>query len=164
VATELSPTRYCGTTPLFSGLKEILEGSIWASSLAYLNDAQEYRYTIDMALTAFKRPNRDLGYGLTYEAVPKRVEQYFDQIKGPGVFVTCFSQAVEDLSQREITPEALARLVGLSMTLEERDCAARGAARNPLRLSRWPDQGRGVCRRIRTSGGRPRRGSPCFRA
>jgi hypothetical protein len=70
----------------------------------------------------------------------KKLDDYFGQFL---VRVTCKCGAV-----REITPEALARLVGWSLTLDalaqRMRCSQCGERR--LKSPRWPDRGRAGCR------------------
>lgn len=81
-----------------------------ASSLAYLNDTEEFLYTIRPLLTHLETkgtPLGDLMRGLFPSSVESAVEIMFKRhFRGQSHFVTCFSKEPDDLSQwRSYTPQ-----------------------------------------------------------
>jgi hypothetical protein len=87
----------------FNGLHGMVaEDHIRASGIAYLNDAAEFKYTIDIA-RPYLEPGTvklgDIGLFLTREDVPKFVQQVLDRARRSGVFVMSLSRKADDLSQ-----------------------------------------------------------------
>jgi hypothetical protein len=92
----------------FEGLRGIVtESELFASSLAYLNDAEEFQYTIEALLSLLEEEQKrgtPLA-GLIYENVPEMVKSVFDTQRERLLFVACFSEERDDLSQwRSYTP------------------------------------------------------------
>jgi Protein of unknown function (DUF2971) len=96
----------------FRGLEGILGGNIWASSAAYLNDAEEFRYGVKVAFAEFAAQIEE--YAEKWDMEPARnvqphysralmlrsiVRRQFIGVLGKDVFVTSFSTREDDLSQ-----------------------------------------------------------------
>jgi Protein of unknown function (DUF2971) len=93
----------------FKGLHGIVtEGKLIASSLAYLNDTEEFLYTINPLLEHLDTMGPTLGdlvIGVFPKSVPSMVKAVFRQYRGQALYVTCFSKEPDDLSQwRSYTP------------------------------------------------------------
>jgi hypothetical protein len=94
----------------FDGLHGIVTKSeLFASSLAYLNDTEEFAYTIKPLLGLLDAEGvtlSDIARGLAFNNdVPSLVKSVFKQTRGERLYVTCFSKERDDLSQwRSYTP------------------------------------------------------------
>jgi hypothetical protein len=93
----------------FDGLHGIItQGKLFASSLPYLNDTEEFLYTIKPLLELLDAQGvslADLVRGLRFQSVPSMVKAVFQSVRGQRPFVTCFSEERDDLSQwRSYTP------------------------------------------------------------
>jgi hypothetical protein len=93
----------------FAGLHGIVtKGDLFASSLAYLNDTEEFQYTIKVLLKLIEEGRlaprntlRDVGRF----TVAQVVQRIFDSPRAQPLFITCFSKERDDLSQwRSYTP------------------------------------------------------------
>jgi hypothetical protein len=81
----------------FRGLEGILSGKIWASSASYLNDTQEFRYAIDIALEVLQEESEQTSSSpLKFNSELMRFLQGVDSKQA---FVTSFSKKRDDLSQ-----------------------------------------------------------------
>jgi hypothetical protein len=86
----------------FPGLKGILEGTFWASSLPYLNDTEEFRYGLNVALEVLQTQLtvrlRELSPagGAIYDEV---ASFFLDRYRPRDVFVASLSTEKDDLSQ-----------------------------------------------------------------
>jgi hypothetical protein len=88
----------------FAGLKGILlDGVLWASSLPYLNDTEEFRYGIKIALNVAQQ---ELAlafggeHGVHASAIHQELVSFFDDRYAPrDVFVASLSTERDDLSQ-----------------------------------------------------------------
>jgi hypothetical protein len=81
----------------FNGLKGILGGELWASSLLYLNDTEEFRYGVRVALNTIK-PMFDNSEHLN--RVWTSVEDFLlNRYKADDLFSISFSTEDDDLSQ-----------------------------------------------------------------
>ena len=87
----------------FDGLEGILKGAIWASSLPYLNDTEEFRHGITIALEVLHNElvlAAGERHGAHAGAVFDQVDAFFkDRRKPRDVFVASFSRKEDDLSQ-----------------------------------------------------------------
>ena len=81
----------------FRGLEGILNGNIWASSAFYLNDTQEFRYAVDIALEALKE-EAELN-PLEFVVDTTQLIQFFQSVDAKSAFLTSFSRKRDDLSQ-----------------------------------------------------------------
>ena len=86
----------------FAGLKGILEGNLWASSLRYLNDSEEFRYGITIATRLLKEETTKhepaLG-GKSVAALNEAIQKFFDDYSGDDTHISSLSAAKDDLSQ-----------------------------------------------------------------
>jgi hypothetical protein len=82
----------------FSGLKGIVEGEIWASSLPYMNDTEEFRYGISVALEVLEAELS--GDNPHFQHLRNRVTDFLrNRYTASDVFVISFSRQEDDLSQ-----------------------------------------------------------------
>jgi hypothetical protein len=96
----------------FKGLEGILAGTIWASSAAYLNDTQEFRYALNVAAEEFKALIDDYSVESFEDITNEHMKRYrsvhklrtvvgrqFIGVQGADVLVTSFSTQPDHLSQ-----------------------------------------------------------------
>lgn len=86
----------------FAGLHGIVtEGKLFASSLACLNDTEEFLYTIKPLFALLQQDKVSFAdlTGLIYENVPELVKDVFATRREHLLFVSCFSRERDDLSQ-----------------------------------------------------------------
>jgi hypothetical protein len=81
----------------FKGLEGILNGDIWASSAIYLNDTQEFRYAVRVAIAVLEE-ERQAHHG-EFEEAALSVIRFFEGVDGKTSFVASFSEQGDDLSQ-----------------------------------------------------------------
>ena len=88
---ELNPNDKLWHYTDFSGLRGILEGSLWASSLRYLNDTEEFRYGLGIATRLLKeetaRHETTLG-GECIAALNFAIETFFDRYSADDTHVS----------------------------------------------------------------------------
>jgi hypothetical protein len=87
----------------FAGLQGILNGTLWASSMAFLNDTQEFEYAINIALKVL---DEDIVAAETAGGPNFRLDSAVEVLNrilraegGADVFVSSFSTKYDDLSQ-----------------------------------------------------------------
>jgi hypothetical protein len=91
----------------FRGLQGILDGSIWASSATFLNDAAELRHALLLAVQLInsdgpeifnfeRRGSRDSG---ARSEIVRYLEKFINGAERAGVFVTSLSARRDDLNQ-----------------------------------------------------------------
>jgi Protein of unknown function (DUF2971) len=80
----------------FSGLQGILNGTIWASNAAYLNDAREIQYAIGIAAEVFDSQKEQLRFFRKYVTAAFEVLM---ASTAEAAFVASFSRNMDDLSQ-----------------------------------------------------------------
>jgi hypothetical protein len=88
----------------FKGLQGILDGEIWASSVAYLNDTEESRHAVKIAAAVLEEERETLSCFKDVDAPPATgafdpLVKFFREIDGKNTFVSSFSSKSDDLSQ-----------------------------------------------------------------
>jgi hypothetical protein len=87
----------------FKGLAGILGGNIWASSLAYLNDTEEFRHGAQLALEVVQNQLATSLSGGEYAPYASTIHQellrFFSNQQPKDIFITSFSERDDDLSQ-----------------------------------------------------------------
>src|SRR5947208_8902516 len=96
----------------FDGLRGILSGKIWASSVAYLSDTKEFGYGIDVAFAEFQDQINKNTRGWGWTEAKRRLRRYrqvtelrttvnrqFTGVRGSDVYVAAFSTKNDDLNQ-----------------------------------------------------------------
>jgi hypothetical protein len=86
----------------FDGCNPIIaNGRMWATNIEYLNDAAEFRYSLDLIKSIFERPGvlPDVGLPRTPTQVYQSLLPYISYMLDLGLYVTCFSKQPDDLSQ-----------------------------------------------------------------
>ena len=87
----------------FKGLQGILNGNLWASSIAFLNDSQEFSYAINVArevLTEDDMESEIKGiYDSSLDTAAEMLNDIFALEDGTNVFASSFSAKADDLSQ-----------------------------------------------------------------
>jgi hypothetical protein len=81
----------------FKGLEGILNGKIWASSAACLNDTEEFRHTTKIALEILQQEQE---HGLVdFQHAADSLARFFSEVDGKTALVASFSEKRDDLSQ-----------------------------------------------------------------
>ena len=81
----------------FKGLEGILNGTIWASSAFFLNDVQEFRYAVDIAMEVLQQERAE--HPGEFDEAALSIIDFFRGVDGKSSFVTSFSKKGDDLSQ-----------------------------------------------------------------
>lgn len=97
VAKNFAPGKLVWHYTGFRGLEGILNGNIWASSAYFLNDMQEFRYAVDVALDVLKEENGQRPGEFSADTLS--VVEFFRSVDAKSAFVTSFSRKRDDLSQ-----------------------------------------------------------------
>jgi hypothetical protein len=95
--SQFSPGQLVWHYTGFAGLVGILDGIIWASSAAYLNDLQEVRLTVATTLEILADQHPDVAP--EDAELHRNMADLFRDMDGKQIFVTSFSQKADDLSQ-----------------------------------------------------------------
>ena len=85
----------------FRGLQGILEGKLWASSVAFLNDTREFQYALDV-MKELLTEDADEGEASRYEPQGPLGDVIHGSLlgyDGADVYVSSFSENKDDLSQ-----------------------------------------------------------------
>jgi hypothetical protein len=97
IAKNFSPRDAVWHYTGFRGLEGILNGNIWASSAFFLNDMQEFRYAIDIALEVLKEEDEQNPGELVVDTT--NLANFFrGDVDARSVFLTSFSTKRDDLS------------------------------------------------------------------
>jgi hypothetical protein len=87
----------------FKGLQGILKGTLWASSVAFLNDSQEFSYALNVAQEVLAeddvRSEITAVYSSNLDKVAETLDDIFALEGGTSVFASSLSTKFDDLSQ-----------------------------------------------------------------
>jgi hypothetical protein len=94
---ELGPGRLLWHYTDFAGLNGIVNGTMWASNLRFLNDTQEFRYAVEIAMKVLSEELRNDGDH--FKSMLASLRKFMGGYAGNEFYVISFSQKEDDLAQ-----------------------------------------------------------------